>query len=171
MTEYGGNINGLQAILVVTHLPALLLLFALGLWHASRRPAGLDLSVALLPAGLAAGFAAHSLGICTPEVLQALLAVLIAVIVAIDSPRLAVFQPPLFTAAGLTIALGSFASLPKNQSVLCVVALSMIPVAVGFYFSLLPQHPVVTIGRRVAGSWILAVSLLIAAFHFKSSGN
>ncbi len=47
----------------------------------------------------------------------------------------------------------------------------MVPIAIAFYLAILPQHPVVTIGRRVMGAWILAVSLLIAAFHFKSLGN
>lgn len=171
MTENAGKIDGLQAIVAVTHLPTLLLLLALGLWHASRHPPALDLPVAFLAVGLAFGFAAHSFGIHLLEILPALLAVLIGAIVAIDSPRFAVLQPALFTAGGLAITLSSSASLAKGQSILCVAALSMIPIAIGFYFSLLPQHPVAAIARRVAGSWILAVSLLIAAFHFKPSGN
>ncbi len=47
----GGNIDGLHALPAVTQLPALLLLLALGLWHARQRPARLDLSIALFASG------------------------------------------------------------------------------------------------------------------------
>lgn len=177
MIAGGGNIDGLHALLAVTQLPALLLLLALGLWHARQRPARLDLSIALFAAGLGAGFAAHPFGIRLPEIAPALIALVIASFVVIDSPRLgrhgdlSALQPALFLAAGLAVALSSSASLAIGPGFLCVVSLSMVPVAIAFYLAIFPQHPVVTIGRRVMGSWILAVSLLIAAFYFKSLGN
>ena len=171
MIENGGHLDGLRAILAVTHLPALLLLLALGLWHSRRRPARLDLSIALLAAGLCAGFAAHPFGIHLPEIAHALFALLIAIFVVIDSRRLTVLQPIFFLTGGVVIALSSSASLAIGPGLLCVISLSLVPVAIAFYLAILPQRPIVTIGRRVMGSWILAVSLLIAAFHFKSLGN
>jgi hypothetical protein len=169
--ETGGNIDGLRAILSVTNLPTLLLLLALGLWHASRRPARLDLSIALLAAGLAMGFIPHPSGISLPEITSALIALIIAIFVVVDSPRLTALQHASSLAAGITISLSSSAILAIGPSLLCVISLSMVPVAVAFYIWLLPQHPVAIIGRRVMGSWILAVSLLIVAFHFKSRGH
>ena len=171
MIAGGGHIDGLHAILAVTQLPALLLLLALGLWHARRHPARLDLSIILLAAGLGAGLAAHPFGIRLPEIAPALIALVIAIFVVTDSPKLSVLQPALFLAGGLAIALSSSASLEIGPGLLCIVALAMVPVAIAYYLAILPRHPVVTIGRRIAGSWILAVSLLIAAFHFKSLGN
>lgn len=166
MIAPGGVNQGLDALFAFATFPVVLLMGATGLWLGCCLPASRDLAIGLL----AGGFLGGGSGLCPAlrelEAAPALLALVVGGLVALGRTNDLYLWSIIFLGSGFALGL-SARQLGGSHIGLCGALAVMLPVAIGFYLSLLPDHSMWSIGRRVLGSWIFAVSLLVLAFSVK----
>lgn len=166
MIAPGGVDPGLDALVAFATLPVVLLLGATGLWLGCCRPESRDLAIGLLAGGFLVGGSGFCLAIREPEAAPALLALVVGGLVAIGRTNDFYLRNVIFLVSGFALGL-SARQLGGSHIGLCGALAVILPVAIGFYLSTLPDHSVWSVGRRVLGSWIFAVSLLVVAFSVK----
>ncbi len=159
----------------LTTPPHLLVLLALGIWLGQHQPLRLQEPAAAFGTGSALGLLVTTTGRLAgvPPPLLIVLGLGVGAAVALDRP---VPPPARWLAcaiAGLVLGLdsGMDAGTPgvavaKTLSATWV-SLLLCVVNVAFYVSRLPGFQWVRIGLRVAGSWIVAVALLMLAFALR----
>lgn len=158
---------GGEALSAFAGLPALLLLGACGLWLGCCRPVVLDFSIGSLLGGFLAGVSGLGPVLGAPGVSAAVLGLVGGGVVAIARTDSFILRCGYFAACGYVLGLVMPTPVEGRHVVLCGALVVIMPVAIGFYLSLLPERPVWFTARRVMGSWIIAVSLLAFAFSIK----
>jgi len=159
--------SGFGALSAFEGLPALLLLGACGLWLGCCRPVVPDFSIGSLLGGFVAGVSGLGPALGAPGVSAAVLGLVGGGVVAIARTDSFVLRCVYFVACGYVLGILVPTPVEGRHAVLCGALVVVAPIAIGFYLSLLPDREVWFIARRVMGSWIIAVSLLVCAFTIK----
>ncbi len=117
------------------------------------------------------GFVIGASGICpipgSLGVASAVLGLIGGGVVAVGRINGYLLRSGYFLACGYVLGLSVPTQFAGRDVALCGSLVVMVPIAIGFYLSLLPDRPVWLNARRVMGSWIVAVSLLVFAFSIK----
>lgn len=120
-----------------------------------------------LPGGFLAGTSGFFPALGSPGVNAAVLGLIGGGVVAIAWTNGIVLRCGYFLACGYVLGLSVPTPLSCGHLALGGALVVVAPIAIGFYLSLLPDREVWFIARRVMGSWIIAVSLLVCAFTIK----
>ncbi len=156
-----------ETLAAFASLPVLLLLVTTGLWLGCCHQVVLDRSIGMLLGGFLLG----SSGLCSAlrglGGSSALLALIGGGAIIIGRTNSVLLRCGYFLACGYVLGLSVPVQIEWTHVVLCGALVVFLPVAIGFYLSLLPDRPVWFLARRVMGSWIVAVSLLFFAFSIK----
>lgn len=159
---------------LITPLHVLILL-GLGLWLGQQTPLRLKIPVLVFTPCSAAALLATTTG-AIPAVPPAfLLAISLSagVLVALAARLPTCASVALFGFAGLALGLDSAVDNATTTAAIAKtllgtwISLSVWLVNTAFYVSLCPPRQWIQIGIRVAGSWIVAISLLVLAFSLK----
>ena len=167
--------GGLQPL---TTVPDLLLLVGLGLMLGQQRPLSFStLAWVFAPLSAAALFfpAAAARDFTVPAIIEAALVMAIGAQVALARCRPRWVERVSFALGGLALGLDSSGVSPPGALHLRAlmgawIAVFLIIADVAYYSALWARTPWVLIGVRVAGSWLVAISLLLLAFLVKTKG-
>jgi hydrogenase/urease accessory protein HupE len=153
-----------------------IILLALGLWIGQHVPLRLG-----LPCKVFAPFAAAALALSStkwitavPPLILVAIALVIAAVVALETQLPSPARAVLFAAAAIGIGLDSGPETIKPFDTFSTLAGTWVSLGLGlvniaYYVSLAAalQKKWISIGIRVAGSWIFAISLLMIAFALR----
>jgi hydrogenase/urease accessory protein HupE len=163
--------NGLlHPVAVPQHL---LLLIGIGLWMGRRQDRQIPPLLAALNAGLVVGYAA-TIWIDPTQITSLTLAAMTLIagtLLAVNRPVPSLLNVSVFALAGLCIGLDSKPEeLSANETLLLgfgiwigvnIIALNIMALSAKL------QHPIAVIGIRIAGSWLIAMSLILLAFELR----
>ena len=163
--------NGLlHPVAVPQHL---LLLIGIGLWMGRRQERQIPPLLAVLNAGLVVGYAAP-LWIDPTQITSLALAALtliVGALLAVNRSVPTVLNISVFALAGLCVGLDSKPEALKANEILLLgfgiwIGVNILALNV-MALSAKLQHPIAVIGIRIAGSWLIAMSLILLAFELR----
>ncbi|HAE01384.1 MAG TPA: hypothetical protein DCL95_21630 [Rhodospirillaceae bacterium] len=163
--------NGLlHPVAVPQHL---LLLIGIGLWMGRRQERQIPPLLAVLNAGLVVGYAA-TLWIDPTQITSLALAALtliVGALLAVNRSVPTVLNISVFALAGLCVGLDSKPEALKANEILLLgfgiwIGVNILALNV-MALSAKLQHPIAVIGIRIAGSWLIAMSLILLAFELR----